>query len=198
MTLTEQQADSLTELVNIAYGRAAAALSQMTSDRVLLSVPNVMLVQPEEIESIMGGSFASRVTCVNQVFTGPIAGKATLLLDERAARVLTELISQLPDTPSDEDIRETTTEVGNILINSCLGVFGNLLRYQVGFTVPNVEIKSAAEMVRSFAVDSRTLDYTIFVHTKWELKNSNVVGYLAMMLGVASFERLLEGIDSWG
>lgn len=196
MNLTASQTDTLTELLNIAYGRAAAALSQLTGDRVLLAVPNVALVSPEEIASVIGGHFASAVTCVNQVFTGPIAGKASLLLDERAARILTELIASSA-SPTVAEISETTSEVGNILINSCLGVFGNLLRVQVGFTVPNVEVKTAAEMMRSLVVESRTLDHILFVHTRFQLKQSNVVGYLAMMLGVASFERLIAEVDRW-
>lgn len=197
MNLTTAQRDSLTELVNIAYGRAAAALSQMTSDRVLLEVPRLSLIGPAEIEAAIGSHFTSQVTCVNQVFTGPIAGRATLLLDSHAARILAELVSDSAQPPTPVEIEETANEVGNVLINACLGVFGNLLRVQVGFTVPNVQVKSAAQMVQSFKVESETLDHTLLVHTRFRLKQSNVVGYLALMLGVASYDRLIEEVDDW-
>jgi len=197
MTLTDAQTDSLTELVNIAYGRAAAALSHMTSDRVVLAVPKLALIGPDDIGPALGSHFATTVTCVNQVFSGPIAGRATLLLDAHAAKVLTALIAHTARSPTDAEIREVTSEVGNVLINACLGVFGNLLRFQVGFTVPNVEVRPAAEMLRSLQVESRTLDHTLFVHTRFQLRSSNVVGYLAMMFGVASFQRLLHEVDEW-
>jgi len=39
--LTELQTDAVTELINIAFSRAAASLSDLTRDRVDLEVPEV-------------------------------------------------------------------------------------------------------------------------------------------------------------
>lgn len=195
--ITARQQDSLTELVNIAYGRAAAALSEMTAERVLLQVPALHVIGPDEIETVIGQHFRTHVTCVNQSFSGPISGNAALLLDERAGRILTGLISTSSRAPTADEVRATTTEVGNILINACLGVFGNLLRVQVAFTVPNVEVTSASGIIRSLKVNSETLDRILFVHTSFQLRDSGVIGYLAMMFGVASFERLIAEFENW-
>jgi chemotaxis protein CheC len=43
--LTTVQQDALVELLNIGFGRAGAALSQLTGQRVILEVPQVS-VQP--------------------------------------------------------------------------------------------------------------------------------------------------------
>ncbi|MDQ1301244.1 MAG: chemotaxis protein CheC, partial [Chloroflexota bacterium] len=43
MNLTPQQQDALTELINIAFSRTAAALSEMTGHRVLLDLPKITL-----------------------------------------------------------------------------------------------------------------------------------------------------------
>ena len=40
MVLTEQQTDALTELINIAFARTGAALSELTGHRVLLRAAN--------------------------------------------------------------------------------------------------------------------------------------------------------------
>jgi len=39
VTLTDDQKDAVTELVNIAFSRTAAALSELTGNRVELTVP---------------------------------------------------------------------------------------------------------------------------------------------------------------
>ena len=67
---------------------------------------------------------------VHQIFSGPVAGDALLMLDPIAASVLKELLTSEPALPLalDASTREVLTEVGNILLNACLGTFGNLLR----------------------------------------------------------------------
>jgi len=48
MELTPTQTDALTELINIGYARAAAALSDLTGHRISLEVPEVAVhVIPE-------------------------------------------------------------------------------------------------------------------------------------------------------
>ena len=60
---------------------------------------------------------------MHQVFSGPVAGDALLLLDPAAAAILTELLTDVPPLPLDLDpsSREVFTEVGNILLNACIG-----------------------------------------------------------------------------
>jgi chemotaxis protein CheC len=48
MELNSAQRDALVELLNIGFGRAASALSQLTGQRVLLEVPQIS-VQPVEL-----------------------------------------------------------------------------------------------------------------------------------------------------
>ena len=67
---------------------------------------------------------------MHQVFTGPVAGDALLILDPVAAGMLKELLTDEPalPLPIDASAREVLTEVGNILLNACLGTFGNMLK----------------------------------------------------------------------
>ena len=90
---------------------------------------------------------------VNQVFSGPISGNAILLLDREAAMLLNRLLTDRSDTPElDGAAREVITEVGNIVLNACLGAFGNLLKVQVTFTVPSLQIESVQKVLRSITV----------------------------------------------
>ena len=58
--------------------------------------------------------------------------------------MLKELLTNEPALPLsiDASAREVITEVGNILLNACLGTFGNLLKVQVSFSVPQLSLES--------------------------------------------------------
>ena len=130
MQLTERQRDALTELINIGFARAGASLSDLTGQRVVLEVPQVAIHQMNELNQALGRFVTGDVATVHQIFTGPVAGHALLLLDYDGAVALKYLLTDEPALSGrlDASAREVLTEVGNILLNSCLGMFGNLLQ----------------------------------------------------------------------
>jgi chemotaxis protein CheC len=198
MELTTSQQDALTELINIGYARAAAALSDLTGHRISLEVPEVAVhVIPEiskKLELVIKGEVAS----VNQVFSGPITGNAILLLDREAAMLLNRLLTDRPETASlDGAAREVITEIGNIVLNACLGAFGNLLKVQVTFTVPSLQIETVQKVIRSITVSGSELEYALIIHTRFHMRASDVSGYLVIILGVTSLQTLLEELKKW-
>jgi len=135
---------------------------------------------------------------VNQVFSGPISGNAILLLDRDAALLLNRLLTDRPDTPElDGAAREVITEVGNIVLNACLGAFGNLLKVQVTFTVPQLQIETVQRVLNSIKVAGDELEYALIIHTRFQMRSSNVSGYLVIILGVTSLETLLRELKKW-
>jgi chemotaxis protein CheC len=196
--LTAAQTDALTELINIGYARAASALSDLTGHRITLQVPEVAIHLIEEIGPLLQRVVTGEVASVNQVFGGPVSGNAILLLDKSAALLLNRLLTDRPQAQElDAAAREVITEVGNIVLNACLGVFGNLLHVQVTFTVPNLHIDSVKEVLSSIRVLDRELQYALMIHTRFHLRTSDVSGYLVIILGVTSLERLLLELKKW-
>src|SRR6476620_11356463 len=98
MELTDSQRDALTELINIGYGRAAGALSELTGYRVTLEVPRITMHRIEQITPLLAKLVEGEVASVNQVFSGPVAGNALLLIDERSAAMLSKLLSDEDST----------------------------------------------------------------------------------------------------
>src|SRR5947207_845226 len=94
MKLDAPQNDALTELINIGYGRAAGALSELTGYRIQLQVPKIAMHPIEEISPLLDPLLEGDVASVDQVFSGPISGNALLLLGEKAARVLSGLLTE--------------------------------------------------------------------------------------------------------
>lgn len=197
MELRASQKDALTELINIGYARAAAALSELTGHRISLEVPEVAIHLIPEIKQMLQEVITGEVASVNQVFSGPIRGNAVLLMDRKAALLLNALLTDREDTELDGAAREVITEVGNIVLNACLGAFGNLLKVQVTFTVPQLQVETMQTVLRSITVGGDELEYTLIVHTRFHMRASNVSGYMVIILGVTSLETLLLELQKW-
>jgi len=199
MLLTEKQNDALSELINIAFARTAAALSSLSGHRVLLEAPTVDVYGIDELPEVVGSFIREEVATVHQIFTGPVSGDALLLLNYDGAVMLTDLLCehQPPSRRLDESSQEALTEVGNILLNACLGVFGNLLKVHVSFSMPRLHLESLDQLLRSITIGSEELRYSVVVSTAFHVKASSVSGYLVIILGVSSLDRLLRAIEIW-
>ena len=139
------------------------------------------------------------VATVHQIFSGPVDGDALLVLDRHSAAILKELLTNEPALPLsiDASAREVITEVGNILLNACLGTFGNLLKVQVSFSVPQLSLESVGAILESLRVDHSGLEYALIIHAGFRLRDAEVKGYLVIVLSVASLDRLLQAVEQW-
>lgn len=199
MELTQTQHDALIELLNIGFGRAAASLSELTGHRVLLEVPQVSVHAIDELNGALRMVLDDQVASVHQIFSGPVGGDALLILNHSAAGMLKELLTNEPPLPLpiDASAREVLTEVGNILLNACLGTFGNILKVQVSFSVPHLNLDTLHEVMRSLLVNKEGLRYAMVVHAGFKLRDAEVKGYLVIVLSVASLDRLIRAVEEW-
>ena len=199
MKLTERQTDALAELINIAFARTGAALSELTGHRVILSPPEVAVYRTEELRGALAKFVPGDIASIHQVFGGPVAGDALLLLNYAGAVQLTDLLTD-EDEPSvflDESAREVLTEVGNILLNACLGMFGNLLNVHVTFSLPRLHLETLDELIDSTTSDKTEMHYALVVYTAFQIRDSSVKGFLVIVLSVGSLDRLIQEVDAW-
>jgi len=199
MILNEKQADALTELINIAFARTASSLSELTGDRVILDVPSVDIHAVEELSNVLARFVPGEIAIVHQNFTGPVTGDALLLLNYDGAIKLVGLLTDEAQHSNHLEAsgREVLTEVGNILLNACLGMFGNLLHISVKFSVHYLYLETLEELIDSLLRSKEELRYAIVVFTSFHLRNSEVNGYLVIVLGVASMDRLIQELETW-
>jgi chemotaxis protein CheC len=197
--LTTLQQDALVELLNIAFGRAAASLSKLTGHRVELEVPQISMCPIDELGDRLRPMVQGEVASVHQIFSGPVVGDAFMLLDGQSASILKDLLTNEPAMPLEIDAsaREVVTEVGNILLNACLGTFGNLLKVQVSFSVPHLTLESLEGVVSSVSVEQEGLRYALIVQAAFRLRGSSLTGYVVIVLSVASIDRLVRAVERW-
>ena len=83
------------------------------------------------------------------------------------------------------------------MLNACLGTFGNLLKVQVTFSMPRLHMESLDQLLRTITIDSEELRYAVVVSTAFHVRESAVSGYLVIVLGVSSLDRLVRAIEEW-
>jgi chemotaxis protein CheC len=203
MTLTENQNDALSELINISFSRAAASLSELTGRRVLITAPEVKMIPMHELPDALSAFMADEVATVHQIFSGPVAGDVFLLFNHRSAATLAGLLTetQAPGEKLDASLAEALTEIGNILLNACLGMFGNLLDVRVTFSVPRWNLETLHTFLNGMKVGKdgqEELQYSVVAYTSFEVETEPVKGYLVIVLSVTSLEKLLAALQKLG
>jgi chemotaxis protein CheC len=201
MILTDTQHDALKELINIAFSRTAASLSDLTGQRVQLDAPQVEVRPLVELSAVLNGYMQSSDTAtVHQIFSGPLEGDAFLLLSYDDAVVLTDLLTDAHVRAShlDTSAREVLTEVGNILLNACLGMFGNLLHMHITFAVPRLHLAALDALLGSITTVKDEMRYALVVYTSFHLRDSAISGYLVIVLGVTSLDALVQALETLG
>jgi chemotaxis protein CheC len=139
------------------------------------------------------------VIVVHQAFTGPISGDALLFLDGEGAVRLTNLFVEegLRSQSVDTAAGEILVEIGNMLLGSCLGVFGNLLEVRVSFSVPSLHSESLEPLLRSLSIGDDELQYAVVIATSFRVREHKIAGQIAIVLGASSLDRLIDSVEVW-
>lgn len=198
MDISDKQKDALTELVNISFAKAANALSELTGQRVSLEVPKVTLHPMNELASALGIFINEEIASVHQLFKGDISGDAMLLVNSKNSMLLSDILTdRLAGSTQeiDNSTREVLVEVGNIILNSFLGMFGNLMQVQFTFSVPELHLNTLTKMISSLNSSGSEIKYALLIYMGFFLKDSNIEGYLVVVLGVDSMNFFIQKVE---
>ena len=123
--LTEEEQDTLQELFNIAFGRAAASLAHIVDRRIVLHPPRLQLCQAKDVTAFLPTPFQEPLIQVRQRFQGPFQGEARMLLRREDLLHLLAL-TEIHETPHHEILGsdlEAFAEIGNIILNTVVSTF---------------------------------------------------------------------------
>jgi chemotaxis protein CheC len=154
---SELHLDALREVANIGVGRAASALSQLVGGRkVLIEVPQVMVLPVSEVTELIGGMDAP-VIAASLGMTGELEGSLLLVMPEPDAHRLCGLLLNLQSSGALEDPqRSAFSEVANILASACLTAIGTLTQFRVLPSIPTLAQDTAQAVVQNaLAQDSQ-------------------------------------------
>jgi len=196
--MTEFQQDAIAELLNIGMGAAAASLSEMVSEPVNLSVPSVeFLPQKEAAEHILK-LVGNEITAVKESFSGTFWGDALLIFPEQQSLALVRALlkdENLPLEALSEMEQEALTEVGNIILNACLGSLANIFQQNLEYELPTFTQGTCEEVLKSATSTSDGKEGVLLLKMEFSLQKTNVNGFLTLLMDVDSMDALSKGID---
>jgi len=192
--IPESSMDTLRELINIGIGRAAGMLNELTRARVILEVPVVELIRMEELSSHAASLNGTPSSAVRIDYNGYITGSTALVFNTAGAAALVYAITgeEFEKPELDVMMEETLKEVGNICINGVMGSIGNILHERITYTPPRYDKGTVSSFFKKTIIDGQML--VIIINTRFMVSEIDVDGYIMMLLGFSSFEKILSKI----
>lgn len=197
ISLTELQQDVMTELLNIGMGRAALALSAMVGEEVLLSVPLVELMSRREAAMLIMEKASDRIIAVLQTFSGLFWGDTMLVFpEEKSLELVRSLLNDtLPLEVMTEMEQEALMEIGNIVLNSCIGSISNMLHTEVSSSLPSLLCGSCAEILGNQDSTQTDNEVVMLLRMDFALQERSIQGCVVFVVNGSAIQTLQENID---
>jgi chemotaxis protein CheC len=185
--LDELETDALTELVNLGVSRAALSLRDMAGEEVLLTVPAISTVSPDQAAEMIGGARVPELVAVEQAFDGDFAGRALLIFPAANSLELVRAVSggNLGAAEVAELASEALCETGNVLLQACLSTIGNMLNRTLGVSVPHLLRGKARDL---FPPTANSV--VVFIYINFALRGRRIRGYIALLLDLPTMAGL--------
>lgn len=188
--------DALCEFLNMGMGTAAASLSSMLGQEILLSVPQIRFVTQDELEQWFREEIGDQVVGVQQAFSGTAAGNIALLFNKQTSYDLVhELMSgdmpleDLPDIQND-----AIAEIGNIVLNACMAAIADSLSLEIPTELPRLMNDVMVELNVGEAAPGDEICGMIG-QIRFDLKDRGIKGYVVLHLSTPSALRMKQEIQ---
>ncbi|WP_153133256.1 chemotaxis protein CheC [Dechloromonas hortensis] len=196
MSLNELQRDALGEIFNIGVGRAAASLSQIVSDEVLLSAPEVMVVHREQAAKVLLGAELNQFSTVSQSFSGPFDAQAMLVFPESNALEIVRLMvgPHMSIEELSEFEQEAMCEIGNIILNACMSSLADIFHIRFESTLP---LHRFGDTYNLPILDGDEEQMVLLLQVDMIISQQRIQGHILFLLSVPSMSALLDHIDRY-
>ncbi|HUN55625.1 MAG TPA: hypothetical protein VMU29_10760 [Smithella sp.] len=200
--ITREETDLMQEIMNIAFGRAAADLAEFIDIFVLLSPPDVILLRASDLPAYINRELkdCEKVSVVEQSFWGKFKGNAYLFFPSGTGKKISSILGNgdelfLSD-PANEMEKETFLEIGNILIGACIGKISELLGDFSTYSPPRVVVEKSSRDIVSGSLTAPG-NVAIVLRTVFEFNEKNISGYLFVVTKQDSFAWLKTALHNF-
>jgi chemotaxis protein CheC len=188
MNMSEIERGAVTDLLNVAVGNAAAALNDMVREEVRLSVPFIHFLDSRQAAArLEDEAHRNHSIAVKQQFRGPFFGEVMLIFPERKSLDLVRLImgDAVPLDSMTELEQEALLEVGNVILNACLGSIAKQVGERIESSLP-IYVRGTGEKILSAGGGGGPGDIVMFLHVDFALDKRRIYGYVAFVMDVES------------
>lgn len=198
-----EEKEILQEIMNIAFGNATADLAEVIDIYVVLSVPEIKLIDVGELPAYLEKniSICSNISIVEQKFWGEFKGSGLLIFTGGEGKALISLLDE--KKTDDLEVASIATlergallEIGNILIGACVGKISELLDTFATYSPPQV-LKSSSDgnelLLQIFDPDQTA----IVMKTVFKFEKKNIEGLLLILTNQESIGWLRKALNEF-
>ncbi|RZT09074.1 chemotaxis protein CheC [Duganella sp. CF402] len=195
--LSELENDALIEIFNIGVGQAAASMSAIVNEAVRMSVPSISFIPRAEAARLLGQSDGApeRICGVSQHFDGAFETEAILMFPEDKSLEIVRLMvgEAVPLKELTDMEQEAMCEIGNIMLNSCVGTLANIFQRELQGSLPQYHVGTSDEILT--ATGSAAGSVVLMLHIDFLLEKHQIHGYVAFVLDLSALHDLKEQIN---
>ncbi|MFO1389424.1 hypothetical protein [Cellvibrio sp.] len=191
MKFSELELDALAETFNLSLGEAAAMFSEMVREDILISVPTVEILSRALLLEQLHLQGSNRLCAIKQQFESTSDFKTNTLLLFPEQGTLELVRRMLGDSTPIEHITEleqdTLAEIGNIIMNGCMGSLANLFNNRMTGTLPDVTVSDTSEVLDNYEMN----DMFLVARIGMSLSSKNISGLVLFIMDVNSIQRFM-------
>ncbi len=193
------QIDALREVANIGAGHAATALSQLTKQTIMITVPELTVARIEDVPDLMGDADAA-VVAVLMHMLGDLTGRTLLMLPERDARVLVDLLNrrELGATKAFGELEQSgIKEAANILGGAYMNALADFMGMMLLPSVPSLVIDLAgAVLTTAYLNFGHERDFVLCVQTDFIFQDvgHTLSGQFLLLPDLASLKAIFDAV----
>ena len=196
--LSELQYDALSEIFNIGVGHAACALSDILNEEMRMSVPTISFQNRGNIASNLGHDEEKRLCGVRQSFGGDLFNTDAILMfsEEKSLEIVRLMLGgSLSMQELTEMEQEAMSEIGNIILNACVGVLANMLKHDLRSSLPSYHIGSSHDFLSLSG--NHADDIVLLLHIDIALEKHAIEGRVAFVLDMNTLQDLRPHLDKY-
>ena len=196
MQLTELENDALVEIFNIGVGQAASSMSAIVNEPVRMSVPSISFMHRADAARLLAGkeSADERICGVSQHYDGAFRTEAILMFPEDKSLEIVRLMvgEAVPLKELSEMEQEAMCEIGNIILNSCVGTLANIFQRELQGSLPRYHVGTSDEILHASGTQAATV---LLLHIDFVLEKHQIHGYVAFILDLSALHDLKDQIN---
>jgi chemotaxis protein CheC len=191
--------DALREIANIGAGHAATALSTMTGDRIMISVPTLNVAPLEEAVARIAAP-EDPIAAVLMHMLGDLTGRTLLVFPQRVAVRLAELMLRRPPGSSNGmgTIEQSAIkEAGNILSGAYMNALSDFMGIMLLPSPPSLAVDmTSAVLTTAYLQFGTDNDFVFCVESEFHIKDSDehLRGFFLLLPDIASLRAILRAL----
>lgn len=168
--LSEDEKDCLQELMNVAYGSATAAISEILDAFATLSIPNIKIINADELNDYLSAELdldVEHIVSLQQV-NGTVSGENMFVIDKESAKNIAYKFGIEEDEVNDEEIADVVLEITNILSSSTISKLAEDIDTNVSFSAPTIKKLTSVDQLKNLFISKYQKVITISTELKFE------------------------------